>query len=100
MRCFTFSLGLLVLAAPAEAALSGWHDSGAKISAILSDSATADLHGQMHLRRVENTATTKAGDDIWEVESQHCVMSVTLRAIPPAGPGATRYEVRDRSACR
>lgn len=100
MRGFTFGLGLLVLAAPAQAALSGWHDSGAKISAILSDSATADLHRQMPLRRVENTATTKAGEEIWEVESQDCVMRVTLRAVPPPGIGATRYEVADRSACR
>lgn len=86
-------------ASPALAALSGWYDSAEKIAAILVDPAVADQHRQMPLRGIENIGTDKDGADLWQVESQECRMQVTLRAIPPKGPGKTTWEVATRSAC-
>lgn len=88
-------------AAPALAALSGFHDSGAKIAAILADEAVADELREAPLRGIENTGTTADGADEWTLRTQECDLrvAVTAEPLPEGMVGMVTYSVALLDRC-
>ena len=70
---------LIVAAGPASAALSPYYQSIAEIQRILDDPRLSDaLPGQ---QAIVSIATT--GNDVYEVKTARCVVTVTVVNIPP-----------------
>ena len=91
----------LALPVPAQAALSGYHDSAAKIAAIFASDAIADALRQAPVRSVENTGTAPDGRDEWTIRTQDCDLTVKLTAHPPQDgmAGRTTYTAEPLGAC-
>lgn len=96
-----FALTATLLANPASAALSGYHDSAAKIAAILASPQVADALRQMPVRSVENTGTAADGADEWTVRTQDCDLAIKVTAHPPADGmvGMTSYTAEPLGSC-
>jgi len=70
---------LIVVAGPASAALSPYYQSIAEVQRILDDPRLSDaLPGQ---QAIVSIATT--GNDVYEVKTARCVVTVTIVNIPP-----------------
>lgn len=93
------ALGLLIPANPALAALSGFYDSGAKITAILASEAVGDALRQAPIGAISNIGTTKDGKDIWQVRVQDCDLEVWVVPHLPDGPGMTTYSIEVPGVC-
>lgn len=94
--------GLMLLAAgPAQAALSGFHDSAEQIQLILQDPGVAAALKQLPIEQLESRSSAESRDTrSWRVRSQACELHVQLTAHPPAGPGKNTYQITQISACR
>ncbi len=92
-------LSLMLLALPAEAALSGYYDSAEQIQTILADEKVADALHQAPIGAVSNTGTREDGAKEWTIRVQECDLKVYLKPIPPGMPGKTTYEVDIPGAC-
>ena len=92
-------IGALLAGGPACAALSGFHDSGEKIMAILQSAEVAEELRQAPIGAVMNTGTTAQGHDEWLVRVQDCDLLVEVIAEPPPGPGKTIYRVEILHPC-
>ena len=92
---------VFALPMPALAALSGFHDSAARVAAIFASDAVADLLRQVPVRSVENTGTTPDGQDEWTIRTQDCDLRVKLLAKPPADgmTGMTTYSAEPLGSC-
>lgn len=89
-----------VLASPAAAALSGYYDSVAQITAVLNSKELGDALHQLPVTDIERKHDDNANRPVWEVETQRCSVKVVLDVIAPAGVGRTDYRVSSISACR
>lgn len=91
----------MVMAQPAQAALSGYYDSATKIGAILGDGAVADALHQAPVGQISNTGTTKDGRDLWTVRTQDCDLTVAvIPELPKDGMvGMTTYSVEIVTPC-
>jgi hypothetical protein len=70
---------LIVAAGPAAAALSPYYQSIAEIERILGDPRLADaLPGQQAI-----VSITMTGNDVYEVKTARCAVTVTVVGIPP-----------------
>ena len=77
--CHALAALLIVAAGPASAALSPYYQSLAEIQRILDDPRLSDaLPGQ---QAIVSIAT--AGNDVYEVKTARCVVTVTIVNIPP-----------------
>ncbi|NBO20996.1 MAG: hypothetical protein EBU97_03435 [Rhodobacteraceae bacterium] len=94
-------IAALLVAPPAQAALSGFYDSATKIEAILADGAVADALHQAPVGQISNTGTTKDGNDLWVVRTQECDLGVAVIAdLPKDGMvGMTTYSVKIVTPC-
>ena len=84
----------------AGAAVSGFYDSAAKITAILEAPRLADVLRQAPIRSVEEAHLQPDGSSVWIIRSQHCDVEVTLVATPPKGVGRSEWRVSEVSECR
>ncbi len=94
-----FAFACILAAAPAQAALSGFHDSAEQIAMILSSAAVADGVRQAPIGSVSNTGTRDDGAHEWTVQVQDCDLRVYLMPIPPAGVGKTTYAIDIPGKC-
>lgn len=99
MKRQILSLSILLIALPAEAAVSGFYDSAEQIGLILSSEAVADAVHQAPIGSVSNTGTRKDGANEWTVRVQECDLKVYLKPVLPNGPGNTTYELEAPGAC-
>lgn len=101
MRMLALILTLSLPAAPAAAAVSGFHDSAGKIAAIFASDAVADVLRQAPVRSVENTGTTPDGHDEWTIRTQDCDLKVGVIAEPPPEGmvGMTTYRAEPLGGC-
>ncbi len=100
IRALALPLALLALSGmPAQAALSGFYDSGEQIGMILASEAVADALHQAPIGAISNTGTRKDGANEWTVRVQECDLKVYLKPILPNGPGKTTYEIEVPGAC-
>lgn len=88
-----------MLAAPAHAALSGFHDSAEQIRTILESAEVADALHQAPIESLEHEGVREDGAIRWEIETRRCDLTVYLRPVPPAGVGKTTYRVEVTNAC-
>lgn len=93
------ALVVTMLAAPARAALSGFHDSAEQIRTILESAEVADALHQAPIESLEHEGVREDGAIRWEVETRRCDLTVYLRPVPPAGVGRTTYRVEVTNAC-
>lgn len=99
-RPLAVTLALLALPClPAEAALSGFYDSGEQIGMILGSEAVANALHQAPIGAISNTGTRKDGANEWTIRVQECDLKVYLKPILPDGPGMTTYEIEIPGAC-
>lgn len=93
----------LTLAAPslAQAALSGFYDSAAKMQAIMSDGGVADALHQAPVTMLMRVDPADGAAEIWEVTSADCTLKVQVDATPPAegSVGRNSYQVTVLEAC-
>ncbi|MBB4067229.1 hypothetical protein [Gellertiella hungarica] len=99
MKRQILSLSILLIALPAEAAVSGFYDSAEQIGLILSSEAVADAVHQAPIGSISNTGTRKDGANEWTVRVQECDLKVYLKPVLPNGPGKTTYELEAPGAC-
>ena len=99
MRTAVTILLVGLAAVPAQAALSGFYDSGEQIGTILSSRAVADAVRQAPIGAISNTGTRKDGAHEWTVRVQACDLKVYLVPVPPKGPGKTTYTVETPAPC-
>ncbi|HWK81929.1 MAG TPA: hypothetical protein VNP95_14245 [Thermomicrobiales bacterium] len=99
MKSVLTTLALVLAAAPAEAALSGFYDSAEQINTILTSTAVADALRQAPIGHVANTGTRKDGAHEWQVRTQECDLTVYLKPVPPQGVGKTTYELELGNGC-
>lgn len=100
MKLASIVLGIVVAAAPAHAAVSGFHDSAEQIGTILSSPEVAD---SLRQAPVDSISTTGAGADglhEWRVRTRDCDLAVHLKPVPPKGIGKTTYLVDTVGECR
>ena len=83
----------------AQAALSGFYDSAAKIEAILAAAEVGDALRQAPVRSIEEEGMAEGGLSMWVVHSQECDLQVGLRGVPPAGPGRVQWVVETVGTC-
>lgn len=88
-----------MFAAPAGAALSGFHDSAAQITTILESAEVADALRQAPIESLENEGVRRGGAIKWEIETERCDLTVYLHPVPPVGVGKTTYEIELKGAC-
>lgn len=103
MKPMKFATAAVVLAQmplPAQAALSGFYDSGEQIRAILESPAVADAVRQQTIESLEHEGVRNDGAIRWEVETRDCDLIVHLRPVPPVGVGKTTYQVEVNDGCR
>lgn len=93
------ALAVVLIATPAVAALSPFHDSAERIDTILGSPEVADALHQAPLRSIENTGTRADGASEWTLRTQECDLVVYLIAIPPDGPGMTTYKLDLPKGC-
>ncbi len=91
-------------ATPATAALSGFYDSAAQITAITSSAPVANALKQLPISGMKAVGK-RAGDKIeWRVWTERCSIGVLLAPVakPDAAPamGRTDYQVSDIGRCR
>lgn len=91
---------LALLATPASAALSGFHDSAEQITAILQSAEVADALRQAPIESIEREGSRSDGAIKWEVETEACDLDVYLTPIKPDGVGKTTYQVEVNDLCR
>lgn len=96
---YYYAFASVLAAAPAQAALSGFYDSGEQISIILYSTAVADGVRQAPIGAITNTGTRDDGAQEWTVRVQDCDLRVYLTPIPPAGVGKTTYTVDVPGKC-
>lgn len=84
---------------PAQAALSGFYDSGEQIGMILGSEAVGNAVRQAPIGSISNTGTREDGAKEWTVRVQECDLKVYLKPILPDGPGMTTYEIEIPGAC-
>ena len=99
MKSVLTTLALVLAAAPAEAALSGFYDSAEQINIILASAEVADALRQAPIGHVANTGTRKDGAHEWQVRTQECDLTVYLKPVPPQGVGKTTYELELGNGC-
>ncbi|MFE3835549.1 hypothetical protein [Pseudogemmobacter sonorensis] len=99
LRSGALAAALALAPLPGLAALSGFYDSAAQIQVILDSAELADALSQLPIDEIEFDEIRRDGLIEWNVGSQRCDVDVFLRAIPPEGPGATRYEIERISRC-
>lgn len=99
MKSTLAALALVLAAAPAQAALSGFYDSAEQINIILSSTAVADALRQSPIGHVANTGTRADGAREWQVRTQECDLKVYLKPVPQQGFGKTTYELELGDAC-
>lgn len=99
MKWLALSAALIIAALPAEAALSGFYDSAAKIAAILDSPAVADAVRQAPVGMISEIGATPEGHGLWQVRVQDCDLEVVVIAHPPKGPGMTTYSVEVPGIC-
>ncbi|MBE0702329.1 MAG: hypothetical protein IH582_04030 [Afipia sp.] len=99
MKSTLAALALVLAAAPAQAALSGFYDSAEQINTILSSTAVADALRQSPIGHVANTGTRADGAREWQVRTQECDLKVYLKPVPQQGFGKTTYELELGDAC-
>lgn len=99
-RSLALPIALLALSGlPAEAALSGFYDSGEQIGLILGSEAVGNAVHQAPIGSISNTGTREDGANEWTVRVQECDLKVYLKPILPNGPGKTTYEIDIPGAC-
>lgn len=97
---------LALAAAPAAAAVSGFHDSAEQIGTLLGSGEVADALRQAPVDKLEYEGSTADGLLEWEIESRDCELSVYLRAEDPASAGGepmvgkTTYGIARIGPCR
>lgn len=99
MKAAVICLPIFLFAAPASAALSGFHDSAEQIGTITSSSEVADAVGQRPIGALSNTGTRADGAHEWTIRTQPCDLTVFLKPIPPKGPGKTAYQLDIPGKC-
>lgn len=93
------TLAVLGLAAPASAALSGFHDSAEQIQTILGNEQVANVLGQRPIKGLDFEGVRRDGGLEWEVDTDGCDLTVFLIPQPPAGPGKTTYTLETNGRC-
>lgn len=99
MRAIFAAFILASAAAPAQAALSGFHDSAEQINTILTSTAVADALRQAPIGHIANTGTRADGALEWQVRTQECDLTVYLRRVVPHAIGKSRYELELGDGC-
>lgn len=84
---------------PAQAALSGFHDSAEQIGTILASATVAEALRQAPIGHVANTGTRADGAREWEIRTQECDLTVYLIPVPSAGVGKTTYTLELGNVC-
>ncbi|HEY0274903.1 MAG TPA: hypothetical protein VGC31_02360 [Paenirhodobacter sp.] len=90
----------LIGPAPAMAALSGYYDSAAQISAITTSAPVADALKQRPVEGIKAIGTRPDGKIEWRIWGKGCSISVLLAPVAPQGMGRTDYRVSDLGRCR
>lgn len=93
------ALFLSALSFPAQAALSGFYDSGEQVKAILDSPEVANALRQAPVKSIEQEGIRSDGTIEWEIETKDCELTVYLRPVPPAGVGKTTYVVAIKDGC-
>lgn len=101
LGALAYVLPIWALAAPVQAALSGYHDSLEQIQTMVSNPRVAEALKQLPIESIESTSDlAESKTRVWRVRSQICDLTLQLEANPPSGPGKTTYVVKQISACR
>lgn len=91
---------LALLAAPASAALSGYHDSAEQIITIVQSAEVADALRQAPIESIDRKGSRSDGAIKWEVETSDCDLDVYLTPVKVDGAGKTTYQVEVNDLCR
>lgn len=99
MKTIANAIVIAIMAFPAHAALSGFHDSAEQIKVILESPEIADAGHQAPIESLENRGVRDDGAIKWEIETRRCDLTVHLRPVPPSGAGKTTYRVETINRC-
>ncbi len=89
----------LTLAAPAQAALSGFYDSGAQIGVILQSGLVADALHQAPVEQITRGQSWPNGRQDWRLRTQRCALTVQLEPRKRSTIGPVSWVVRSVGAC-
>lgn len=99
MKSICTALVLALASVPAQAALSGFHDTAEQINVIFSSEAVADALRQAPVGHIANTGTRDDGAHEWQLGTQECDLTVFLKPVPPQGVGKTTYDLELGDGC-